>query len=109
VGVTKELEQLGVKIISAKEDFGDGFMAEAMTVVTDVFNWLQVKMSGQDIAIKMGNKARNGGTIGRAKLGYRNDTKTIDGHKEGYAKLSLKKYSPIAARNDDLKVFKGRR
>ena len=31
------------------------------------------------------------------------------GVKEGYAKLSLKKYSPIAARNDDLKVFKGRR
>ena len=28
---------------------------------------------------------------------------------EGYAKLSLKKYSPIAARNDDLKVFSGRR
>jgi len=28
---------------------------------------------------------------------------------EGYAKLSLKKYSPIAARNDDLKVFRGRR
>jgi hypothetical protein len=29
--------------------------------------------------------------------------------KEGYAKLSLKKWSPIAARNDDLKVFNGRR
>jgi hypothetical protein len=28
---------------------------------------------------------------------------------EGYAKLSLKKYSPIAARNDDLKVLSGRR
>jgi hypothetical protein len=28
---------------------------------------------------------------------------------EGYPKLSLKKRSPIAARNDDLKVFNGRR
>ena len=28
---------------------------------------------------------------------------------EAYAKLSLKKYSPTAARNDDLKVFSGRR
>ena len=28
---------------------------------------------------------------------------------EGYAKLSLKKYSPIAARNDDLKALSGRR
>jgi hypothetical protein len=30
-------------------------------------------------------------------------------HIEAYAKLSLKKYSPIAARNDDLKVVSGRR
>jgi hypothetical protein len=29
------------------------------------------------------------------------------GHKEGYAKLSLKKYRPIAARNEDRKVFNG--
>jgi hypothetical protein len=27
--------------------------------------------------------------------------------KEGYAKLSLKKYRPIAARNEDRKVFNG--
>jgi hypothetical protein len=26
---------------------------------------------------------------------------------EGYAKLSLKKYMPIAARNEDTKVFNG--
>ena len=36
-------------------------------------------------------------------------TAMFAGDPEGYAKLSLKKYSPIAARNDDLKVFKGRR
>jgi hypothetical protein len=28
-------------------------------------------------------------------------------HWEGYAKLSLKKYRPIAARNEDRKVFNG--
>lgn len=44
--VKRQLEQLGVKIVSAKEDFGDGYMAEAMEAVTDVFNWLQVKISG---------------------------------------------------------------
>jgi hypothetical protein len=31
------------------------------------------------------------------------------GHPEAHAKLSLKKYSPITARNDDLKVLSGRR
>jgi site-specific DNA recombinase len=79
--VKRQLEQLGVKVISAKEDFGDGYMAEAMEAVTDVFNWLQVKMSGQDIKTKMANKARNGGTIGRAKVGYLNQKIVIEGHK----------------------------
>jgi site-specific DNA recombinase len=79
--VKRQLEQLGVKIISAKEDFGEGYMAEAMEAVTDVFNWLQVKISGQDIKTKMANKARNGGTIGRAKVGYLNQKLLIDGHK----------------------------
>lgn len=73
------LANLGVKLISAKEDFGDGVMAEAMEAVTDVFNWLQVRMSGEDIKVKMANKARNGGTIGRAKVGYLNVRKRIEG------------------------------
>ena len=73
------LSKLGVKLISAKEDFGDGLMAEAMEAVTDVFNWLQVRMSGEDIKVKMANKARNGGTVGRAKVGYLNVRKRIEG------------------------------
>jgi site-specific DNA recombinase len=47
--------------------------------VTDVFNWLQVRMSGEDIKVKMANKARNGGTVGRAKVGYLNVRKRIEG------------------------------
>ena len=43
--VKQQLERLGVKIVSAKEDFGDGYMAEAMEAMTDVFNWLTVKTS----------------------------------------------------------------
>ena len=73
------LAKLGAKLVSAKEDFGDGLMAEAMEAVTDVFNWLQVRMSGEDIKVKMANKARNGGTIGRAKVGYLNVRKRIEG------------------------------
>ena len=73
------LEKLGVKLVSAKEDFGDGLMAEAMEAVTDVFNWLQVRMSGEDIKVKMANKVRNGGTASRAKLGYLNVRKRIEG------------------------------
>src|SRR5260370_21727699 len=64
------LAKLRVKLMSAKEDFGDGLMAEAMEAVTDVFNWLQVRMSGEDIKVKMANKARNGGRPGRDKGGH---------------------------------------
>jgi site-specific DNA recombinase len=79
--VKQQLDKLGVKLISAKENFGEGYMAEAMEAVTDVFNWVQVRMNGEDIKTKMLNKAQNGGTNGRAKLGYQNTTVTIDGHK----------------------------
>jgi len=79
--VKQQLDKLGVKLISAKENFGEGYMAEAMEAVTDVFNWVQVRMNGEDIKTKMLNKAQNGGTNGRAKLGYLNTTVIIDGHK----------------------------
>ncbi len=37
-----------------------------------VFNEYQVLVSGEDIKYKMGQKARSGGTLGIAKLGYQN-------------------------------------
>src|SRR6266511_1559866 len=80
--ITKRaLLQIGVKLISAKEDFGEGIMADAMEAVTDIMNEVQVRLSGQDIAAKMANKARNGGTNGQAKLGYLNDKLLVDGRK----------------------------
>jgi site-specific DNA recombinase len=77
------LAKLNLKLISAspKEEFGEGNMAQAMKAIMDVFNWLQVKQSGDDIKIKMANKARNGGKIGRAPVGYLNVTAALDGHK----------------------------
>jgi hypothetical protein len=47
-------------------------MAEAREAITDVVNWLQVRMSGEDIKTKIANNARNGDTIGRAPVGYLN-------------------------------------
>lgn len=96
--VKQQLERLGVKIVSAREEFGDGYMGEAMEAITDVFNWLQVKMSGQDIAIKMANKAANGGTLGRAKLGYLNVRVAIEGHKVNTIAVDLERahYIPMA-------------
>jgi len=80
VAVKTALEQLGVRIISAKENFGDGDMGEAMEAITDIFNWLEVRRNGADIATKMLNKAKHGGTVGKAKLGYLNTKTRIEGH-----------------------------
>ncbi len=71
--VTKRrLEAMGVKLVSAKEDFGDGIMADAMEAVTDIINEVQVRMNGEDIKTKMRHKAQMGGTNGRARVGYLN-------------------------------------
>lgn len=68
----RKLEAMGVKLVSAKEDFGDGIMADAMEAVTDIINEVQVRMSGEDIKAKMRHKAERGGTNGRARIGYKN-------------------------------------
>jgi site-specific DNA recombinase len=71
--ITKRaLSMLGVRIISCKEDFGVGPVADAMETVSDAFNELQVRQNGEDIRQKMRHKALNGGTVSRAKLGYLN-------------------------------------
>ncbi|MGC4104869.1 MAG: recombinase family protein [Thermomicrobiales bacterium] len=79
--ITKRiLANMGVTLISAKEEFGEGYMADAMEAITDIMNEVQVRQSGEDISNKMLHKAQNGGTTGRAPLGYLNVRKDIDGH-----------------------------
>ncbi|WP_185715066.1 recombinase family protein, partial [Gulosibacter macacae] len=77
--VKRQLQEKGVTVVSAKENFGDGYMGDAMEAITDVVNELQVRMSGEDIKIKMAHKVERGGTVGRAKLGYLNVRKDFDG------------------------------
>ncbi len=78
--ITKRLlDKLNVKLVSAREDFGDGVYADMMEAVTDIFNDVQNKLSGEDIRIKLRHKAINGGTIGRARLGYLNTRVEIEG------------------------------
>lgn len=78
--ITKRLlDKLDVKLVSAREDFGDGVYADMMEAVTDIFNDVQNKLSGEDIRIKLQHKAVNGGTIGRARVGYLNSRIEVDG------------------------------
>jgi site-specific DNA recombinase len=68
----RQLAKMGVKLVSAKEDFGEGYVADAMEAIIDVFNEMEVRRNGENIKAKLRHKALNGGTISRAKLGYLN-------------------------------------
>jgi site-specific DNA recombinase len=94
----RQLDKMGVKLISAKEDFGEGIMADAMEAVTDIMNEVQVRLSGQDISVKMLHKAQNGGTNGKAKLGYLNGVKYVDGRRVNTVIVDEEraKYIPMA-------------
>lgn len=75
----RQLLEKGVRLISAKEEFGDGYMADAMEAITDVMNEVQVRMNGEDVRVKMAHKVEQGGSVGRAKLGYLNVRKDFGG------------------------------
>ncbi|GLZ30822.1 recombinase [Lentzea sp. NBRC 105346] len=77
--VMADLRKRGVTLISATEAIDDTPVGQLMHGILATFNEYQSRQSGADIAYKMGKKARNGGTLGRAKLGYLNH---ID-HSEG--------------------------
>lgn len=77
---TRMLKVLGVKLTSVNENFGEGYDAEAMEGITDIFNELQVRKSGEDIRNKMLNKVQRGGSVGRAPIGYLNIRKDVDGY-----------------------------
>lgn len=70
--IETQLSKMGVRLISAKEDFGEGPHAVAMEGMLDVMNHLMNTLQGLDIQEKMRTKAINGGTLGFARIGYIN-------------------------------------
>ncbi|WP_430827844.1 recombinase family protein [Candidatus Protofrankia californiensis] len=73
------LRELGVTMISATEKFDDTPLGEAMHGFLAVFNGFQSRANGEDIRFKMGEKARRGGTISQAPLGYLNVGEQFEG------------------------------
>lgn len=70
--VMADLRKRGVSLISATESIDDSPVGQLMHGILATFNEYQSRESGADIAYKMGQKAKNGGTLGRAPLGYLN-------------------------------------
>jgi DNA invertase Pin-like site-specific DNA recombinase len=77
--VMADLRQRGVTLISTTESIDDTPVGQLMHGILAAFNEYQSRESGADIAYKMGQKARTGGTIGRAPLGYLNVFDRSDG------------------------------
>jgi site-specific DNA recombinase len=75
----RELKDLGITLVSIRDYTDDSDMGDMIGTILDAVNEYQSKASGADIAFKMEAKAKNGGTPGRAKLGYANVTEEVDG------------------------------
>ncbi|APZ35630.1 resolvase [Microbacterium aurum] len=77
--VMADLKKRGVTLISATEQIDSTPEGQLMHGILATFNQYRSAADGADIAYKMGQKARNGGTLGRAPIGYLNTLDRIDG------------------------------
>ena len=75
-----QLRRYGVTLISATEQIDATPVGQLMHGILAAFNEFRSAEDGADIAYKMGEKARRGGTLGRAPIGYLNVRETFDGH-----------------------------
>jgi site-specific DNA recombinase len=83
-GLTKrELAKVGTRVVSTVIDLGESLEGDMVETILSAVDQYQSAFSGADISFKMGTKARNGGTLGRAPLGYINQRDTSDGRNIG--------------------------
>ncbi len=74
-----ELQKRGVTLISASESIDASPVGRLMHGVLAAFNDYQSRENGADIAYKLGQKAKNGGTISKAPIGYANVVERYEG------------------------------
>lgn len=77
--VMADLQKRGVTLISATEQIDATPVGQLMHGILSAFNEYRSREDGADIAYKMGQKAKNGGTLGKAPLGYINTLERVEG------------------------------
>ncbi|HWJ98260.1 MAG TPA: recombinase family protein, partial [Acidimicrobiales bacterium] len=77
--VMAQLRQYGVTLVSATEMIDDTPEGQLLHGVLATINEFRSASDGADIRDKMAEKARRGGTIGRAPIGYLNTKDTFEG------------------------------
>ena len=79
--ITKsDLAKVGTRVISTVLHLNESPESNLIETIMHAVDQYQSEASGADIRYKMGQKAKNGGTITLAKLGYRNVGEQYDGH-----------------------------
>ncbi len=77
--VLMSLRQYKVALISATENIDDTPVGQLTHGILAAFNEFRSAKDGADIKYKMGEKAKRGGTLGRARLGYLNVREIFEG------------------------------
>jgi site-specific DNA recombinase len=77
--IKNELGKLGVRVVSTILDMGEGPESMMVETIIHAVDQYQSQASGADIAYKMSEKARHGGTVGRAPIGYVNARDNFEG------------------------------
>ncbi len=77
--VMADLQKRGVTLISATESIDATPVGQLMHGILAAFNEYRSREDGADIAYKMGQKAKNGGTLGKAPIGYINTLERVEG------------------------------
>jgi site-specific DNA recombinase len=77
--VMDRLRKHGVALISATEAIDNSRNGQLLHGILAAINEFRSAEDGADIRDKMGYKARNGGTVGKAPLGYKNVRVEFDG------------------------------
>ncbi len=79
--VMADLQKQGVTLVSATEQIDDTPVGQLMHGILASFNEYRSREDGADISYKMAQKVKNGGTVGRAPLGYLNTVDLFDGRR----------------------------
>jgi site-specific DNA recombinase len=77
--VMMALRKQNVGLVSATENIDDSPVGQLIHGILATINEFRSAEDGADIRYKMGEKARRGGTLGRAPLGYLNVREQFDG------------------------------
>jgi site-specific DNA recombinase len=78
--VLTALRKYKVTLVSATENIDESPVGQLVHGILASINEFRSAEDGADIRYKMGEKARRGGTLGRAKLGYVNVRESFEGH-----------------------------